>query len=146
MFKNLGYVNLPFLFTLVRELEKEFLLKINYKFEDEDFLRISNFLGHAEKLFNNSDFIKTFEILNLVLYIHRENTINKLSVNFKDLKKYLNRSDVYLANKLKDGLLTGYLKVEVPSSDKRIRNYSLEKKSFDFMTSLNFTMNVKDTT
>ena len=69
--------------------QKKFHLK------DKEFLRISAFLQHANKLFNSSNFIKNLDTLEIIIFIYKVNHLENKNINFKALKEYTNKSDMY---------------------------------------------------
>lgn len=112
-------------------------MKVEHKILKEDLIRISWFLENTNNKFEETNFIKNFEILNLLLYIHRTHLCNN-GVRFKELQYFSKKSDVYLSNFLKSGLETGYLSVLVSTTDKRVRNYSVTPKCIEFFEDLKF--------
>tara|TARA_A100001388_G_C28474899_1_gene359532 strand:+ start:118 stop:474 length:357 start_codon:yes stop_codon:yes gene_type:complete len=104
-----------------------------FQLEDQEFSRISSFLKHANKLFSTSNFIKNLDTLELIIFIYKENHLENKNINFKVLKEYTNKSDMYLSSFLKSGKETNYLNFKISSKDKRIKNYYLEKNSYEFI-------------
>jgi DNA-binding MarR family transcriptional regulator len=111
---------------------------IKHHFKNEDYIRISLFLEHSNSLFNSSAFIKNFEILNIILFIYKTNNILGKTVQFKNLKQFTTKSDVYLSKLLRNGLNSGYIKLRFCTDDKRCRYYELTEKALDFISKLDF--------
>ena len=95
---------------------------------------LSNAFSKAAVLFPDSDFIKTFDIMYLLLCIYSINTLKGESVRFKTLKHHIRKSDVYLAKHLKEGISTGHLTVHTSSLDGRARSYELTEKGVNFLS------------
>ena len=112
-------------------------MKVNHKISNVDLIRISSFLENTNKLFESVEFIKNFEILNILLFIHRRELEGK-NVRFKELQNYVKKSDVYLSALLKNGLETNHLSISRVEEDKRIKHYHLTEKSLLFFQSLGF--------
>ena len=112
-------------------------MKVEHEILNEDLIRISSFLENINNKFETVDFIKNFEVLNLLLYIYRS-ALSGNDVPFKALQNYVKKSDVYLCNFLKSGLETGYLSVSVSTTDKRVRNYNVTSKCIEFLEDLKF--------
>ena len=107
-----------------------------FKLKDNEFSRISSFLKHANLLFAESKFIKNLDTLEIVLFIYKENYLEKNDVNFTMLKEYSSKSEMYLSTFLKDGKELNYLNFKVSSEDKRVKNYFLGKNSYLFISKL----------
>ena len=112
-------------------------MKVNHKISNVDLIRISSFLEHTNTLFESVEFIKNFEILNILLFIHRRELEGK-SIGFKELRNYVKKSDVYLSVLLKNGLETNYLTISRVAEDKRIKHYHLTEKALSFFDDLGF--------
>jgi|TARA_B110000438_G_C15794444_1_gene642244 YesN/AraC family two-component response regulator len=112
-------------------------MQVDHKITNEDLIRISSFLEHTNTLFESVEFIKNFEVLNILLFIHRRELEGK-DIRFKDLQKYVKKSDVYLGKLLKNGLETNYLSISRIEGDKRIKHYHLTEKTLSFFQSLGF--------
>jgi len=107
-----------------------------FQLEDKEFSRISAFLKHANKLFSTSSFIKNLDTLEIIIFIFKKNHLENKNTNFKALKEYTNKSDMYLSSFLKSGRETNYLNFKISSRDKRVKNYYLEKNSYEFIRKL----------
>ena len=94
---------------------------------------LSTVFSRATALFSDSDFIKTFDIMYLLLCIYSINTIQGKTVRFKALKHHINKSDVYLAKRLKEGVSTGHLTVHTSPLDGRARSYKVTEKGVNFL-------------
>ena len=112
-------------------------MKVEHEILEEDLIRISWFLENANNKFEESNFIKNFEILNLLLYIYRKKACNE-GVRFKELKNFTKKSDVYLSNFLKSGLEVGFLSVLVSTTDRRVNNYRVTPICIEFFKDLKF--------
>ena len=109
---------------------------MDYKIDKKDFLRILSFQKNCELNFASSKYIKDFETFNLVLYIYSKQYLLGENVRFSDLQKFTKRSDVYLANLIKEGLLARYLDFEICPTDKRRKHYFVMQPAISFMNSL----------
>lgn len=107
-----------------------------FQLEDKEFSRISAFLKHANKLFSTSSFIKNLDTLEIIIFIYKKNHLENKNTNFKALKEYTNKSDMYLSSFLRSGKETNYLNFKFSSKDRRIKNYYLEKNSYEFIRKL----------
>lgn len=101
--------------------------------QEKDIKNLSLSFEKASQLFSESDYVKTFDTLNLLLCIYTRDNIFGERVRFKTLKVCINKSDVYLARHLKEGISTGYLSLHKCQSDKRARSYKLTEKGIDFL-------------
>ena len=110
--------------------------KYKFQLENKEFIRVSEFLKHANELFVKSNFIKDLNTLELVIFIYKENHLENKDINFKALKDYTNKSDMYLSSFLKNGKETNYLNFKISFKDKRIKYYYLEKNSYEFIRKL----------
>ena len=107
----------------------------SYSLQDEDLRRASLFLGNCKKVFATNKFIRNFDVLDLILYIYRLSAENK-KVYFSSLRTYVSKSDVYLSTTLKNALDAGFLRVEVPDRDKRLKEYHLTEESISVIERL----------
>ena len=108
----------------------------SYSLTDEDLRRASLFLGHCKKQFSTNRFVRNFEILDLLLYIFRLSELDNKKVYFSSLREYVTKSDVYLSATLKNALSEGFLRVEIPDRDKRLKEYHLTEKSISIIQRL----------
>ncbi len=107
-----------------------------FQLEDKEFSRISAFLENANKLFVTSNFIKNLDILEIIIFIYKVNHLENKDINFKALKEYTNKSDMYLSSFLKSGREAKYFNFKFSSKDRRIKNYYLEQNSYEFISKL----------
>ena len=66
-------------------------MKVSHEIHSTDLIRISSFLENTKKLFDSINFIKNFEVLNILLFIYR-NQLIKEKVNFKILQNYIKKA------------------------------------------------------
>ena len=109
---------------------------VRYSLQDEDLRRASLFLGNSKKVFANNRFVRNFDILDLILYIYRLSELDNKKVYFSCLRTYVSKSDVYLSTTLKNALDEGFLRVEVPDRDRRLKEYHLTEKSISVIERL----------
>ena len=107
-----------------------------YELEPADLRRASLFLQQCKKQFKASSFVKTFDVLDILLFIYRRNELEHQKVYFSTLQEYVSKSDVYLSKVLKHGVEDDYLVSRISDTDRRLREYGLSKNSIRFIESL----------
>ena len=109
---------------------------VRYELEPSDLKRASLFLRHCKKQFKTSSFVKTFDVLDILLFIYRRNELEHQKVYFSTLQEYVSKSDVYLSKVLKHGVEDDYLTSRISDTDRRLREYGLSENSIRFIDTL----------
>ena len=102
----------------------------------EKIKRLSNQFEAIQKLTKSGGFINCFDRYAVLLYINNNSNPPEKRVRFSDLSQYIKQSDVYLANLLKEGVETEYIKIHICPEDKRRKSYELTKKSLAEINSI----------
>lgn len=89
-----------------------------------------------QELTKRGGFINCFDRYAVLLYINNNSKPPDKRVRFSDLSEYVKQSDVYLANLVKEGVETGYIRIHVCPDDKRRKSYELTDKSLDSINSI----------
>ena len=114
----------------MQQPDETFVLK------ESDLKRASLFLSHCKRLFRTSTFIRNFHILDVILFLYRRVELEGDNVYFSTLKEYVDKSDVYLAKVLKQGLEDGSLRYQISQEDRRLKEYHLAEKGLRFIDRL----------
>ena len=107
-----------------------------YELEPSDLNRASLFFRHCKEQFKTSSFVKTFDVLDILLFIYRRNELEHQKVYFSTLQEYVSKSDVYLSKVLKHGIEDDYLVSRISDADRRLREDGLSENSIRFIDKL----------